>query len=201
MIPFLFIATAIAAPEGYKLVKETEDCTLFSGPVDKNGVAPMFAECHWPEVAPENLQAMLGVFEAYNDYIFAIESCTIVRTEGERTLVHQVQNAPAIANREVVVWMEKIPVEGGFRFTWKNDPNEPISMASGSVRAPRNEGYWEVTAHPETGSVVFHAVTYDPGGRVPSWLVRKFSIGGLSDVMKQVRGLAVKSVTGDDESP
>jgi len=203
MIPFLFLAAAFAAPpEGYTLQKETDDCVLFAGPPNAQGIAPMYAECHWPDVDPEKLQELLGVWDAYDKYISAIESCRIVKIEGSRTLVHQLQTAPAISDREVVVWMEKIPVEGGFRFTWQNDPSEPLDIAKGNIRPPKNAGFWEVTAHPESGSFVQHQVTYDPGGRVPAWLVRTFSVSGLAGVMSDVRGLAkAKSLASDDQQP
>ena len=202
MLPFLFLAAAIAAPDGYSQAKETGDCTLFTGPADDSGIAPMFTECHWPEVDPAYLQGLLGVWDAYDKYIFAIESCTILKTEGNRTLVHQVQSAPAISNREVAVWMQKTEVDGGFRFTWKDDPSVALTLAKGNIRSPKNEGYWQVTAHPESGAVVQHAVHYDPGGRVPSWLVRRFSIGGLSDVMRDVRAMAAAgSKSTEDPAP
>ena len=201
MMTLLLTATALAAPPDHSPVKETNGCTLYSGPMDSDGNTPMFADCHWPEVDPVALQTMLRIWDAYDDYIFAIASCKILKTNDSRTLVHQVQTAPAIADREVAVWMEEIQVPDGARFTWKNDPSEPIELSKGSVRAPVNEGYWEVTQHPEGGARVAHAVHYDPGGRVPAWLVRRFSIGGLAGVMLDVRTLARAPIPDNDEMP
>jgi hypothetical protein len=198
MMSLLLITAAIAAPPNHTVVKETNGCILYAGPADTGGIAPMFADCHWPEVKPERLQGLLGTFDAYDAYIFAIASCTVLRTEGTRTLVHQVQTAPAIAQREVAVWMEAVTVPGGMRYTWENDPNEPLALSQGSIRAPRNTGYWEVTAHPDGGARVAHAVSYDPGGRVPAWLVRRFSVGGLDGVMTEVRDLAAKASGATD---
>jgi hypothetical protein len=198
MMSLLLFTVALAAPPDHTAVKEASGCTLYAGPSDSGGIAPMFADCHWPEVSPQPLQALLGKWDAYDQYIFAIVSCTVLKTEGSRTLVHQVQTAPAIAQREVVVWMEAVPVSDGMRFTWENDPSEPLELAKGSVRAPRNAGYWEVTRHPEGGARVVHAISYDPGGRVPAWLVRRFSVGGLEGVMTEVRALAVKASAASD---
>ena len=198
MMSLLLHAVVHAAPPDYTSIKVADDCTLYSGPTDSSGNTPMFADCHWPEVDPTVLQDRLRQWESYDAYIFAITSCTILKTDGARTLVHQVQVAPAIANREVAVWMEAHEVEGGVRVTWKNDPSEPLQLAKGSIRAPINEGYWEVTDHPEGGAKVSHWVHYDPGGRVPTWLVRRFSVGGLESVMRDVRALAVSE---DEQVP
>ena len=187
----LLLAAALAAPPGFVEVKEAQGCALFKGPTEADGVTPMHAECHWPEVDVAHLQSKLGDYAAYDELIFAITTSEPRRTEGGRTLVHQVQETWGISTREVLVWMSTTPVEGGVRYTWETAGSEPLEVPDGRVRSPRNEGFWEVGPHPEGGARVVHRVAYDPGGSVPDWVVRRAQVGGMLDVMKDVRAAGV----------
>ena len=184
------LTLALAAPPGFTEVKSEAGCTLFRGPTEADGVAPMRAECHWPEVAPEALITMLGDYAGYDEAIFAITRCEPLRVDGERTLVHQVQTTRGIATREVLLWMQTSEADGATIVAWSAATGEPLELAEGNVRAPRNEGAWEIAAHPDGGSRVVHRIAYDPGGSVPSWVVRQFSVNGMLQVMAEVRAKA-----------
>jgi hypothetical protein len=150
----------------------------------------MLAECHWPDVEPTTLQNHLGTASGFKDLIYAIVVSEPVRIEGDRVLVHQVQTTKGIANREVLIWTRTDAIEGGKRFGWVTASDAVLKLGDGHVRAPRNDGYWEVSAHPDGGSRVAHRIAYDPGGSVPSWIVRWVSVGGMMQVMGEVRAKA-----------
>lgn len=185
------VIAALAAPPGFQHVKDVAGCELSQGPTEADGVTPMLAACHWPEVDPARLSAMLARFDRYADYIAPVQSSEVVRQEGERALVHQLARTRGIAPREVLLWMEAVPVEGGgTRYTWTSDATLPLELQGNHVRAPRNDGWWEVAPHPEGGARVGHFVAYDPGGSVPDWIVRWAQTGGLSQVMSEMRAYA-----------
>ncbi|NCG18284.1 MAG: hypothetical protein GWP91_04630 [Rhodobacterales bacterium] len=189
------IAPAVAAaPPGYVVVKETAGCTLSKGPADPNGVAPMHASCHWPKVQLTRLQQMLAPADGYDELIFAINVCEIVRIEGDRTLVHQIQDIKGISARETLIWMHTETAGELTRYAWNTADDEPLELVHGNVRAAQNDGYWEVSAHPEGGTRVDHHIAYSPGGSVPSWVVRWVSTGGLAQVMEEVRAKAAATM-------
>lgn len=185
----LWLTAALAAPAGFAHVGDGAGCRLYRGPSD-GGVAPARAECHWPEVDPRVLGALLARFERYDELIPPVTRSTVVRVVGDRALVHQVARTRGIAPREVLLWMERAASDGASRVRWTTAAELPLELPPRHVRAPRNEGWWEIAAHPQGGARVVHQVTYDPGGSVPGWVVRWAQVGGLREVMTHVRALA-----------
>lgn len=189
MLPVLLALAAAAPPEGYVEEKQAEGCVLYKGPAERDGVQPMRAECHWPKVRPEALAEALSDYEAYDELIFAItDSRVIQRDEDGSALVHQVQVTKGIAPREVVLRMRTEVRDDATRVSWKSETVK-MELVTGHVVAPRNDGAWEVGPHPEGGSRVVHEIAYDPGGNVPGWVVRWFQVGGMLQVMKEVRAV------------
>ncbi len=190
MVLGFVVSAALAAPAGFRQISEAVGCKIWLGPADAAGVAPMSAECVWPEVNAAKLGARLARVDGFGDLVFAIVAEKIVRVDGARTLVHQVQSAPVIADREVLLWMTTSHVGDCWRTAWKTAAEESLTLASGRVRTARNDGAWEVCVEPTGGARVVHDIWLDPGGSVPNWLVRRFQSGGLTDVLTAVRGKA-----------
>ncbi len=190
MLLLLTTLALASAPEGYEAMKEGADCTIYKGPEEPDGVSPMVAICHWKEVDPKGLIAKLSDYAAYDDLIFGIVSSDVKRVDGDRTLVHQVQTTKGIATREVLIWMKTEASEKGTTVSWTTAAEEPLVVAEGNIRSPRNDGAWEVGPHPEGGSQIRHTIAYAPGGNVPGWVVRWFQVGGMLKVMTEVRATA-----------
>ena len=183
------VAIGLSAPPEFTHVRVQHDCNLFRGPVESDGVATMLAECHWRDVEPATLIALLEDYENYDELIFAIESSVSwgKEPEGEGTLVLQRQSARGIAPREVLVRMTTEVLDEGIRVAWETADHPDFVLSDDAVRTKRNEGSWLVTTHPEGGSQIAHRVAYHPGGMVPSWLVRWASVGGLMQAMGDIR--------------
>lgn len=189
MWTFLFTA-GFAAPPDYTPVKTLHGCDLARGPTEADGVSPMLAECHWPDVAPDDLVRLIRDYEGYDELIFAIERSEVWRVEEDSTLILQRQTARGIAPREVLIRMSTQVDDSTTRVAWTTGEDSTFIVSDDAVRSPRNEGSWTVTAHPEGGARVEHRVAYDPGGLVPAWVVRWASVGGLLQVMGEVRARA-----------
>lgn len=172
------------------------------GPPGPRGVRALRAECRWPEGRLDALVKMLSRFEAYAELIDPILFSTVVRVDGDRSLVHQRQATPGVADREMLLWMQVARFDdGGARISWDTASGEPLAMAPGSVRAAHNDGFWEVRRHPDGGLSVVHQVAYDPGGAVPSWLVTWFSGTGFRKLMARMRVFAATDKGGRLEAP
>lgn len=186
----LWLGIALAAPTGFDLVGKGAGCQFYRAPVEEDGNQAARAECHWPEVPPERLAAWLGRFERYDELIPPVVRSEIVRVDGERSLVHQVARTRGLAPRQVLIWMQSRSSDASTRVGWTTATGEPLALAPRHHRALRNEGWWEVSAHPDGGAQVVHQVLYDPGGAVPAWVVRWAQVGGLREVMQNVRDVA-----------
>jgi hypothetical protein len=185
-----WVAAVAAQDSGWKAVSEVDGCVLESGVAGADRVVPMRARCRWSDVDAAKLGARLADLDGFGALIAPIEAERIVRTDGDRTLVHQVMGAPAISDREVLMWMTVTTRPGCSRTSWTTASEEALAVAEGRVRAPRNDGAWDVCADPAGGASVVHEIAYDPGGSVPAWVVRRFQTGGLADVMVAVRAAA-----------
>ncbi len=187
LIPILLAGSVLAAPPGYKVTKEIEGCQLMLGPAEADGTVPMRAECHWPDIELSTFHKALGSF-ADHDLIWAsVTTCDVVRTEGDRTLTHQVHVSKGISDREIMLWLSSTPIEGGTRYQWTASPPEPLTPKDGNVVAARDDGYCEASAHPDGGIRVAYQLAYDPGGSVPGWLVRWFQSSGLQAIVTDLR--------------
>lgn len=193
MLALLTTLALATPPDGYAEVKKGSDCTIYKGPADDDGVNPMIAECHWAEVDPDGLIGKLSDYGAFDDLIFGVERSEVERVEGDRSLVHQVQSTKGIATREVLIWMSTSVGERATTIAWRTASDEDLVVSDGNVRAPRNDGAWEVGPHPDGGARIVHRIAYDPGGNVPGWVVRWFQVGGMLQVMTEVRAAATSN--------
>lgn len=182
MVPALLavaLATTPAAPSGYKPTKVEDGCQFSVGPIASDGVAPVQADCHWADVTADQVIAAVSDWSAHAKYFASVDKVTILDRGGDRVLMHQVHVASGISNREATLIGTKEVRGSAVRFMWtmKNAPQQEIT--EGNVRAGRDDGYWEISAHPEGGARVTYHLEYDPAGSVPSFLVRAFQTGGL----------------------
>lgn len=169
-------------------------CAFAERPEDHPERSALRATCHWPEVDPAAMAAELRKVERFTEYVGPILESTLRRDEGTRWLVYQRQHVWPIADREVLLWMLPQPLEGGgLHLVWSAATEEPLELAKGSIRVPRNDGYWRVEPHPEGGALVVHQIAMDGGGRIPTWLVRLVRTRGFTGVMETVRGLMAEA--------
>lgn len=184
----LLLATALAAPSGYRVtIPDSDGCELSLGPETADGVVPMHAECHWPDVTLDRFKAVLGSWPRHADVFTVIVKSEVRRTEGERSLVWQLQRTKGISDREVVQWMWHERAGSADRYAWASAATEPLTLIDGNVRAVRSEGYWQAEADPRGGVKVVHHLEYAPGGSVPGFIVRWFQTSGLETNLREVR--------------
>jgi hypothetical protein len=188
MLPLALALTASADDGGFERVRESSGCGISMRPESHPEGAAMRAECRWPEVPATRLVDMLSVYERYPDFVYPITEARVVRYEPGRVLVYQRQSMFGIADREVLLWMwrEDRPDEAT-RFAWTTASEQPLELRPGSVRTPRNVGYWEVAADPSGGSTVVHEIALDAGGSIPRWLVALVRTRGFARIMEDVR--------------
>ncbi|MBT3219269.1 MAG: hypothetical protein HN348_09275 [Proteobacteria bacterium] len=187
VLPIL-VSVAIAAPPDYRQTKEVNDCTLYLGPAD-NGTVPMHAECVWPELPFEKVDRLLSKWEDHDLYFSSVTACDLVRQDGNRTMVVQTHQSSGISDRQINLWMEKTPLDGGgFRWRWTK-ANDPVTLLKGNVEAERDDGHWEIAPEGSGVKVTYHLL-YAPGGSVPGFLVRWFQTSGLTAITEDFRTYA-----------
>jgi hypothetical protein len=168
---------------GWTKNSEENGCVFYMG--DRQGAyAPVRAECDWP-IAPAKLQKILAVNNDHDDYFTSVAESNVIGPTAGGELVYQRHQASGISDREIMVVMGQEPIAGGVRYTWTKAPDQ--SKVTGQhVACVADTGKWEVTAS-GSGSKVVYELFYDPGGSVPSFLVRWFQGAGTRALVGELR--------------
>jgi hypothetical protein len=180
----LLVTSALA---GWTKNSEENGCVFYVGDV-VGKYAPVRAECQWP-VAPAKLQALLARNADHDDYFSTVAEARVIGpAPGGGELVYERHVASGISDREVVVHKTVEPIAGGTRYAWKRAADQS-KVTGAHVNALADEGKWEVTASGE-GSKVVYELLYDPGGSVPTFLVRWFQGSGTRTLVGELRAWA-----------
>jgi len=69
----------------------------------------------------------------------------VERVESNRSLVFQRHEVPGTAPRETLVWLTaEANSAGSICYTWTTAAEEPLTLSDDALRAPRNDGLWEI---------------------------------------------------------
>jgi hypothetical protein len=185
----IWTTLALAAPPGFRDTKTTEHCQLMLAEAPlPNGVVPMRAECHWPDVTVEHLDTLMSRFDAHASYFSSVTQSETVPGDGP-TRSHQVHRAKGISDRECVLRMSRDKAGDTITISWTLD-NGDLEPAKGRVLVAHDDGFWQFSPHPDGGARVVHQLAYDPGGTVPGFLVRWFQTSGLEAVVEELEAAA-----------
>jgi len=175
-----------AAPSGYKETKRAHDCVLYVGPKESDGVVPVYAECTWPDVNPQVFDQVFSDWGSHDELFSTIVSSEVIRKEGAASVVRQVHQSSGISDREVILLGSRAEVDGGLRYHWTKS-TDPLTPAQGNVATAKSDGAWWIAPAEGGGVRVKYELRYDPGGSVPGFLVRWFQVGGVAQVLEDLR--------------
>jgi len=162
------------------------DCKVSTGKTD-DGVLEAWAHCEWPLPA-ERVDSILGVFADQERHFSGVAESEVLRVDGERTLVRQVQQASGISDREVVLEFVAEAIPNGTRYRWRK-ASDQSGRNPDNVECEVHEGYWEITRTGDKTTVDYH-LRYLPGGSVPSFLVSAFLSSGVEGALGDLRQAA-----------
>jgi len=164
-----------------KVVGERAGCVITVGERDDRGTDLIVATCQWTADATR----VQAVIRDAPSHVF-LSSVTESRALADGRIV-QIHKASGISDREVTLnFVETGVGEAGIRVSWTlSAKQEPVG--DGRISAAVNEGYWEVHDLGGRQVKVVYSLRYDPGGRVPNWVVRAFQKGGVADILEEMR--------------
>jgi hypothetical protein len=180
----MLILLSSIALAGWTKTAEENGCTFFLG--EQQGTyAPVRAECDWP-IPVEKMQRIVANTEAHADYFSSVVTSRILApAPGGGNIVYQVHQASGISNREIVLQFSTTPIPGGTRYSWTKAGDQSKLTGEG-VPCQVDTGKWEITSS-SIGSHVVYELLYDPGGSVPSFLVRWFQGSGTRALVGELR--------------
>ena len=84
------------------------------------------------------------------------------------------------------------------RHEWKTAKEVPLEVQEGRVRAKRNDGFWLIERLDDGAVRATYELAYDPGGSVPSWLVRRLQLRTFRRTVVQLHDLAAELTAARD---
>jgi len=192
----LVLSSAQAAtppvPSGHKSVTVKHGCQISVAPTKSSGVAPIRADCHWPDVTAAALDKLLADWDGADRIFSSVAVSEVKSTSGGKVTFYQVHTASGISDREAMLVGSRSSVDGGFKYAWTMDGATQAPAADGRVTIGQDDGSWTVTDHPEGGVAVTYRLEYDPAGSVPSFFVRSFQSGGIVALVGELKAAASK---------
>lgn len=164
------------------------DCATRLGDTEPDGVVPMYASCHWADVDPARVGALIGDPGAHDRVFSRVIGAKVLGTDGDVTRVWQRHAAPPIADREVVVAWRHTRQGATDVWTWRTVP-AALPLVAGDAVVARWEGTWRVTPDGRGGAYVEHENHY-AATDFPGWMLRPFLGGELDGVLDQLRAAA-----------
>ncbi len=178
---------AFFADPPFPTVGRTEHCELRKRPKTDERGAAMWARCVWPGIDPTRVRTRLLELDRYAEWIWPIAESRILREESGRLLVYQRQEVWALADREVLLWVRPQRASDMVVVSWEAASELPLRLQPGSVRTPRNTGFWAVRPAGD-GVEVVHQIELDAGGLpLPRWLVRAIQTRGFARILRDLR--------------
>ncbi len=172
------------ASAGWTKNSDENDCVFYIG--DRAGAyAPVRAECNWP-IPAAKLQKLVAKSGDHDDYFSAVAESTVLAPTTGGNLVYQRHQASGISDREIVLVMGEEPIPGGTRYAWTRAADQS-KITGKHVACLVDDGKWEVSDNGAGGSKVVYELMYDPGGTVPSFLVRWFQGSGTRTLVGELR--------------
>jgi len=162
------------------------DCTITTQKGD-DGVPEAFARCAWPLPA-DRIDAVLRLLDEQERHFSGVADSTVLRVDGERTLVRQVQQASGISDREVVLEFVVETIPNGRRYRWRK-ADDQSGRNPDNVECEVHEGHWQIAGAGNETIVEYH-LRYLPGGSVPTFMVTAFLGSGVEEALDDLRDAA-----------
>jgi hypothetical protein len=126
--------------------------------------------------SPARIAEWIQAVHTYTDWQHNCEEARVLPQPDGTTLTYNRVGAPwPVSDRDVVLTSTREDGEGGtirLGFSEADAANAP--QDTGAVRMPRLRGSYELTPN-GNGTLVVYRVDSDPGGSLPSWLMRQAS--------------------------
>lgn len=190
----MIVLMATAALASWTEIRQADGCTFFRGPQVAQGPQRVRVECTWDDVTAESLDAHLSQQDHYAAFIDALRHEEVVATPASLTSpvagavrIRQVAGAPFFPERESLVWAWQETQGSKALYRWSSHgAGVPVTNR---VVVPENEGFWAVTPT-DSGVFAEFELSYDPGGYIPTCVVRRFQQMDLMTTLDTLHALA-----------
>ncbi len=183
----LSLGAGAALADDRKVVAKTTHCEITVGDRDAEGNNLVLSYCSWKEPL-KSIKAVFANFQEHDTYMDSVVESTQL-PDGRVLQVHQ---ADGISDRQITLdFSEENFEDGGYKVSWtRSAKQEPL--LDGRVEALIDDGSWMVRPGEGGLNKVVYSLRYDPGGRVPGFIVRAFQKSGIAKMLVEMQEVAAK---------
>ena len=177
----LFSATAlvvilITPAYAERRVLLVEDGITVEEEIEVGRALPILTGTTTMSASPERIAAWVAAVHTYTDWQHNCEEARVIPQPDGSTLTYNRIGSPwPVSDRDVVMRSTRTnKTDGSIHIEFRSTEDANLAVPSGVVRMPRLHGSYDLT--PVEGGVrVVYTVDSDPGGSLPTWLVRQAS--------------------------
>ena len=178
----------------WSLEEEEEGCLRYKG--SKQGdILPIKIVCTWP-LSTKAVQKVLSRPQHYHRCFSRVKKSRLIHTPSKpKSLirVYQIHDGSPASDRAVYLdYVIKQRVNEWILRFQQSPQGEVASIDEKWVTVKAHKGIWTVSKHTKGVQVSLQSM-YDPGGSVPSFLVRWFMGSGVQKMMNELRRCAQKT--------
>jgi hypothetical protein len=176
-LALLFASLAIVAPAfADRTVVRVEDGITVEEESAPGRTLPILFGTTTMPATPEQIAAWVTAPHTYVDWQHNCEEArALPQPDGSELTYNRIGSPWPVSDRDVVLRSTRTNFEDGrIRIEFQSTKDAKLAVPSGVVRMPRLIGSYDLT--PEaSGTKVVYTVDSDPGGSLPTWLVRQAS--------------------------
>ncbi len=139
-------------------------------------VLPILTGTTTMAASPEQIAAWLRATHTHVDWMHNCKEARQLRRDGDLSVGYTRIGSPwPVSDRDVVLRSMRTELEGGgIHIEFRSTTEEEVPIARGVIRMRRLVGSYDLRPV-EGGTRVVYTVDSDPGGSLPTWLVRRAS--------------------------
>ena len=174
--------------------EEEEGCIRYKGP-EKENTIPIKVVCTW-SLKPVDIQKILSLPEDFETCFSRVKASYLLKNltkSSSLKRVYQIHDGSPASDRAIYLDYIQSTSKNKWMMAFKKSPSQEVkSIDKKWVAVKVHQGKWTVEPHSKGVRVTLQSI-YDPGGSVPSFLVRWFMGTGVQKMMDELHTCARKA--------
>lgn len=184
---FCSISQFLYSQEEWTLKKESEGIKVYTAPLKDPKLIRVKSEANI-KTNFDCLEQVIRSVPEYPSWVFKCEKAEVVKMDSpDEIFYYQLNNAPwPVKSRDMVVHLKMVR-ETDRLIINSESVDGMLKEKSGIVRIEHFNSDWIFTSGPDSTINVSNIISLDPGGNIPSKIVKKFVVDGPYNTMLQLQ--------------
>ncbi len=190
VLTVVLLATGTPASAERRVLQEEEGIRVEEQPGPGRTLPVLFGTTTMA-ATPKQIADWIGAVHTYTDWQHNCEEARVLPQPDGSTLTYNRVGSPwPVSDRDIVLTSTRVDEEDGrIRIQFRETTAANAPEDTGAVRMPRLRGSYDLTPT-EGGTLVVYSIDSDPGGSLPTWLVRQASKALPYETLKNLRARA-----------